>query len=66
MIGTTKHTKNTKTQRSKMLAPRLLIALGDVAGIGPEIVLKAWPRLVEICRPIVVGDVEAGCGVRNR
>jgi 4-hydroxythreonine-4-phosphate dehydrogenase len=40
-----------------MLAPRLLITLGDVAGIGPEIVAKAWPKLVEICRPIVVGDV---------
>jgi 4-hydroxythreonine-4-phosphate dehydrogenase len=42
-----------------MLVPRLLITLGDVAGIGPEIVVKAWPRLVELCRPIVVGD--AGC-----
>jgi 4-hydroxythreonine-4-phosphate dehydrogenase len=39
------------------MLPRLLITLGDVAGIGPEIVVKAWPRLVEICRPIVVGDV---------
>ncbi|MCS7168663.1 MAG: 4-hydroxythreonine-4-phosphate dehydrogenase PdxA [Gemmatales bacterium] len=37
--------------------PRLLITLGDVAGIGPEIVLRAWPRLVEICLPTVVGDV---------
>jgi 4-hydroxythreonine-4-phosphate dehydrogenase len=37
--------------------PRLLITLGDVAGIGPEIVAKAWVRLQEICRPIVVGDV---------
>lgn len=34
----------------------LLITLGDVAGIGPEIVVKAWPRLVEFCRPVVVGD----------
>ena len=25
------------------MAPRLLITLGDVAGIGPEIVAKAWP-----------------------
>lgn len=39
-----------------MLAPRLLITLGDVAGIGPEIVAKAWPKLIELCRPIVVGD----------
>jgi 4-hydroxythreonine-4-phosphate dehydrogenase len=37
--------------------PRLLITLGDVAGIGPEIVAKAWPRLTPLCRPVVVGDV---------
>ncbi len=37
--------------------PRLLITLGDVAGIGPEVVVKAWPELQAICRPIVVGDV---------
>jgi 4-hydroxythreonine-4-phosphate dehydrogenase len=37
-------------------APRLLITLGDVAGIGPEIVAKAWPQLIRLGRPIVVGD----------
>jgi 4-hydroxythreonine-4-phosphate dehydrogenase len=37
-------------------SPRLLITLGDVAGIGPEIVAKAWPALLNHCRPIVVGD----------
>lgn len=36
--------------------PRLLITLGDVAGIGPEIVAKAWPDLLAFCRPAVVGD----------
>lgn len=36
--------------------PRLLITLGDVAGIGPEIVAKTWQRLGEWCRPVVVGD----------
>jgi 4-hydroxythreonine-4-phosphate dehydrogenase len=40
-----------------MKLPRLLITLGDVAGIGPEVVTKAWPDLQTICRPIVVGDV---------
>jgi 4-hydroxythreonine-4-phosphate dehydrogenase len=34
----------------------LLITLGDVAGVGPEIVARAWPRLTELCRPVVVGD----------
>lgn len=42
-----------------MTRPRLLITLGDVAGIGPEIVARAWPELIAICRPVVVGD--AGC-----
>ena len=37
--------------------PRLLITLGDVAGIGPEVVAKAWPELQSLCRPIVVGDI---------
>jgi 4-hydroxythreonine-4-phosphate dehydrogenase len=36
--------------------PRLLVTLGDVAGIGPEIVAKAWPNLLSYCRPVVVGD----------
>lgn len=37
--------------------PKLLITLGDVAGVGPEVVVKAWPELVTFCRPVVVGDV---------
>jgi 4-hydroxythreonine-4-phosphate dehydrogenase len=36
--------------------PRLLITMGDVAGIGPEIIARAWPQLQTYCRPIVVGD----------
>jgi 4-hydroxythreonine-4-phosphate dehydrogenase len=36
--------------------PRLLFTLGDVAGIGPEIVAKAWPELLPLCRPVVIGD----------
>ncbi len=36
--------------------PRLLITMGDVAGIGPEIIARAWPDLQAVCRPIVVGD----------
>jgi 4-hydroxythreonine-4-phosphate dehydrogenase len=36
--------------------PRLLITMGDVAGIGPEIIARAWPELNGICRPTVVGD----------
>jgi 4-hydroxythreonine-4-phosphate dehydrogenase len=36
--------------------PRLLITMGDVAGIGPEIIARAWPELTAVCRPVVVGD----------
>jgi 4-hydroxythreonine-4-phosphate dehydrogenase len=30
--------------------------MGDVAGIGPEIIAAAWPQLLAHCRPVVVGD----------
>src|SRR5947209_19011433 len=36
--------------------PRLLFTMGDVAGIGPEIIVRAWPELNQVCRPVVVGD----------
>jgi 4-hydroxythreonine-4-phosphate dehydrogenase len=36
--------------------PRLLITLGDVAGIGPEIVARSWPELIKLGAPTVVGD----------
>jgi 4-hydroxythreonine-4-phosphate dehydrogenase len=36
--------------------PTLLLTMGDVAGIGPEIIARAWPELLTRCRPIVVGD----------
>lgn len=39
-----------------MTPPKLLITLGDVAGVGPEIVAKAWHALTPVCRPVVVGD----------
>ncbi len=39
-----------------MTPPRLLITLGDVAGIGPEIVAKAWPKLMAFSHPVVIGD----------
>lgn len=36
--------------------PRLLITMGDVAGVGPENVVKAWHRLTVWCQPVAVGD----------
>jgi 4-hydroxythreonine-4-phosphate dehydrogenase len=52
--------------------PRLLITLGDVGGIGPEIVARAWPQLCRLCDPAVIGDLQwqrrgievAGTGAR--
>jgi 4-hydroxythreonine-4-phosphate dehydrogenase len=40
----------------KSALPRLLITMGDVAGVGPEIIAGAWTRLLSICQPIVIGD----------
>src|SRR3989475_13025593 len=41
-----------------MSLPRIAISIGDPAGIGPEITLKAAldPRVNRICRPLLVGD----------
>lgn len=38
------------------MKPTLLITLGDVAGIGPEVVARGWSELVKEANPIVVGD----------
>ncbi|MFI5609221.1 4-hydroxythreonine-4-phosphate dehydrogenase PdxA [Amycolatopsis sp. NPDC051903] len=41
-----------------MARPIVAITMGDAAGVGPEVVVKAMaePQLYESCRPIVVGD----------
>ena len=43
------------------MKPRVAIATGDPAGIGPEISLKAArdPRILELCEPVLFGDREA-------
>ena len=43
-----------------MISPRIALTLGDVAGIGPEIVARAVmdERVLGCCRPIVVGHPE--------
>jgi 4-hydroxythreonine-4-phosphate dehydrogenase len=40
-----------------MTRPRIALTLGDVAGIGPEVVVRAWcdPTVHAWCRPVVVG-----------
>ncbi len=39
--------------------PRVAITMGDAAGIGAEIVLKALadPKIKEICAPVIIGDL---------
>ncbi|WP_333982047.1 PdxA family dehydrogenase [Burkholderia gladioli] len=57
-----------------MHRPRIAIALGDPAGIGPEIALKAAldARVRQICDPLLVGDADAlawharACGIDAR
>jgi 4-hydroxythreonine-4-phosphate dehydrogenase len=41
-----------------MVKPIIAIPIGDPAGIGPEIVVKALsdPALYQVCRPLAVGD----------
>ena len=54
-----------------MTLPIVALALGDQAGIGPEIALKAAqdPRVRAVCRPVLVGDRDAlewhrqACGI---
>lgn len=43
------------------MKPHLAITMGDVAGIGPEIIAKALDleETYRVCNPIVVGDVVA-------
>lgn len=41
---------------SETALPRLLLTLGDVAGIGPEIIVRGWPEVLSWCQPVVVGD----------
>jgi 4-hydroxythreonine-4-phosphate dehydrogenase len=40
------------------MLPKIAISLGDPAGIGPEIALKAArdERVRRVCRPVLVGE----------
>lgn len=40
--------------------PKVALTMGDVAGVGPELIAGAWsrPELHVLCAPIVVGDVD--------
>ncbi len=38
--------------------PSVALTMGDVAGVGPEVIAKAWtdPSLHALCRPLVIGS----------
>lgn len=48
------------TTPSQDFRPRLALTMGDVAGIGPEVVARAvlHPDVANNCRPLVVGDAD--------
>ncbi len=39
--------------------PRVALTMGDPAGIGAEVLVKAYPDLLADARPVVVGDANA-------
>jgi 4-phospho-D-threonate 3-dehydrogenase / 4-phospho-D-erythronate 3-dehydrogenase len=45
------------TQKTK---PLIAVTMGDPAGVGPEIIVGAWPETIihDWCRPLVVGHPE--------
>jgi len=42
------------------MLPKIVITMGDPAGVGPEVVIKALslPDIYKICQPIVIGDAK--------
>ena len=48
--------------------PKLAITMGDPAGIGPEIAVKALlnPEVSSICRPVIIGDACVISDIINR
>jgi len=43
---------------NKVQRPLIGLTMGDVAGIGPEVIARGWadPRLHALARPLVIGD----------
>lgn len=43
------------------MKPFIGITMGDPAGVGPEVILRAIERteLFEICRPIIIGNMRS-------
>jgi len=51
---------DTLKQEAFLARPRVGITMGDPAGIGPEVVLKALaePAVTSVCQPVIIGDAQ--------
>jgi 4-hydroxythreonine-4-phosphate dehydrogenase len=38
-----------------MTKPKIAITMGDVSGVGPEIIAAAWSEISQLCEPVVLG-----------
>jgi 4-hydroxythreonine-4-phosphate dehydrogenase len=59
MTESSPHT-SAKSHRAKRRLPRIGVTMGDPAGIGPEVVLKAVAEeeILKICVPVIIGDAQ--------
>ncbi len=59
MTESSPHT-SAKSHRAKRRLPRIGVTMGDPAGIGPEVVLKAVAEeeILKICVPVILGDAQ--------
>ncbi len=50
-----------------MTRPTIAITMGDPAGIGPEVIMKALaqPEVHAICNPLVIGDANRSAQSRQ-
>ena len=54
------HTDGNLGSRPRRVLPRIGITMGDPAGIGPEVVLKAVAEeeIRRVCTPVIIGDAQ--------
>lgn len=54
------HNSSPTAVRQRRRLPRIAITMGDPAGIGPEVVLKAVAEdeVQNVCAPVIVGDAQ--------
>src|SRR6476659_2028099 len=54
------HSSTSPGPRPRRVLPRIGITMGDPAGIGPEVVLKAVAEeeIRKICIPVIIGDAQ--------